>query len=76
MAIITGDFLMSAEQLVVGVDIMLKERLFPLSAAMTGIALLAAMLVMRIILEMTRYAGHIHLIFKRILGMTVSAGSL
>jgi len=52
MAIVTGDFLVSAEKLVISMDVVLKKRFFPLSAVMTGIALVAAMLFMGVIFEM------------------------
>ena len=52
MTIVTSDLPVPAEQLVVRVDIMIKERLFPRRADMAGVTLVAAMLVMRVVIKM------------------------
>ena len=53
MAIVTGDTLVSTEQPVVGMDVVFEKRLIPGGTDVTGIALVAAMPVVRIIFEMT-----------------------
>lgn len=64
MAIVTRDFAVSAEELVVSMNIVIKERFFPFSAHMTGVALVAAMVVMCVIFEMAGGTGFIHFVFE------------
>ena len=75
MAIVAGDDFVTAEQFVFGIPVVVECRLVPGdAAAMAGVALIAAMLVMRIIFEMAGDAGLVHLVFKRVFRMAIAAG--
>ena len=76
VAVVARKSLMPAEEFVIGLHVVIKGRFCPLGADMAGVTLLTAMLVMRIIFEMTGHAGHIHLVFKRILRVAVAASRL
>ena len=78
VAVITGDFdfLVSTDKFVIRMDVVIKERFFPFCAGMASVTLVAAMLVMRVIFEVARYAGHIHFVVERTVGVTISAGGL
>lgn len=66
MAIVTGDFTVSAKELVVSMKVVHKERLFPVNTRMASVALVASMLVMRVILQVTGGARAVHLVLKGI----------
>lgn len=74
MAIVAGYEFVTAEKLVLRVPVVIENRLIPGdAAAMAGVALITAMHFMRIVFEMTGYAGLIHFVFKRVLRMAVGA---
>lgn len=69
VAVITGDFdcLVSTQKFVIRLDVVIEEGFGPICAGMAGIAPIAAMRVMRVIVKMAGRACPVHRVFKRIL---------
>ncbi len=76
MAIVAGDFPMTAEKLVVCIPVMTKIWFCPTAAIVAIAALTAVMFVMFIIFKVTRRAGLLQSVFERVFRMTVIACKL
>lgn len=76
VAVITGDFdfLVSTDKLIIRMDVVIEEWLFPFGAGVATVALITTMLVVRVILQMARHARLVHFIIERIFGMAVATG--
>ena len=66
----------TAEQFVIGIEVMIEVRLRPGATVVAGVALVAAVGIVLVIFEMTRYALHAHGVFEWILGVAVATGEL
>ena len=58
MAAFAHNFPVSAKQSIVSIRVMIEKRRWPFGACMTGFALLAVMLVVRIVVHVTGNALH------------------
>ena len=74
MTVHAGRGLVCAAQFVVRIPVVIKLRFSPVETVMASIAGIAVTPRVFIVLEVTRHAGHIHLILKWILRVTVSTG--
>ena len=74
MAVVARNTLMPAQQFVIGIDVVVEDWLFPRYADVTGIALVTAMFVVCVILQVAGDAGLVHFILERVVRMTISAG--
>ena len=77
MAVVACNNLVTAEQFVFRIPVMVEDRLVPGdAAAVAGVTLVTAMFIVGVVLEVARYAGPIHLVFERVFRVTVTAGQL
>ena len=76
MALNTRNFLMSTEQPVPRVPVVIKERFIPGRTAMAGITLIAVMAIVIVIFKVAGCAGRLHLVLKGILGMAIATRQL
>ena len=67
-------FLMSAQEAVVGIIVVVEDGLVPLGTKVAHAAFGAIVFLMVIVFEVTRNAGYVHFIFERIVRMTFAAG--
>lgn len=74
VTIVTGNFPVTAEELVVRMYVVVEERLFPRCTGMASVALLAAVHVMRVVFQVTGSAGFVHFVVERIFRMAVATG--
>ncbi len=73
MAVVARNTLMPAQQFVIGIDVVVEDWLFPRYADVTGIALVTAMFVVCVILEMAGHTVHVHLVLEGIFRVAVAA---
>ena len=77
VAIVAGNNFVTAEQLVLRVFVVVEDRLIPGdAAAVAGVTLITAMLIVGVVFEVARYAGLVHLVLEGIFGMAVAAGQV
>jgi hypothetical protein len=67
MAIVTSWLKVAADQSVSSITIVIERRFRPGAVVVAGVALVAAMSVMFVIFQMTRYAVHAHRVLERFL---------
>lgn len=74
MTVVARDVLMTAEQPVIGMDVVIEERFGPLGAGMAGLTLSAPMPVVGVVFTVAGRARRTHFILEWMLRVTVLAG--